>query len=144
MWRDNRLTVDWDEVDDRVAELRELLEDLYRRGIDMSKVSYWTAAHDLIAEFVEPNIASRWRREARVVTDEATFAWVCDVFVDESCRGQGIGKRLMQAIVDDPRLAGLKRMVLATSSPGFYEPFGFARLEKPERWMLRPGPGPAD
>ena len=81
---------------------------------------------------------------ARVITDQATFAWVCDVFVDDDRRGQGIGKRLMAAITADPRLAGLKRMVLATNSPGFYAPFGFGPLEKPERWMLRPGPVPTD
>jgi N-acetylglutamate synthase-like GNAT family acetyltransferase len=81
---------------------------------------------------------------ARVVTDEATFAWVCDVFVEDGRRGQGIGRRLMEAIVGDPRLAGLKRTVLATSSPAFYAPFGFAPLEKPERWMARPGPVPTD
>jgi GNAT superfamily N-acetyltransferase len=40
---------------------------------------------------------------ARVVTDEATFAWVCDVFVDETARGQGIGKLLMAAITGDLR-----------------------------------------
>ena len=81
---------------------------------------------------------------ARVVTDQATFAWVCDVFVEDGRRGQGIGRQLMQAIVGDPRLAGLKRTVLATSSPGFYAPFGFVPLDKPERWMLRPGPVPTD
>jgi hypothetical protein len=83
-WRDNRLTVDWDTVDDKVAELRGLLEDLYRRGIDMSKVSYWAAAHDLVSESVEPNVASQWRRAARVVTDEADpRAWVDRVLPDE-------------------------------------------------------------
>jgi GNAT superfamily N-acetyltransferase len=78
---------------------------------------------------------------ARVITDLATFAWICDVFVDESRRGQGIGRQLMQAIVDEPRLAGLKRMVLATQTPDFYRPLGFEALPNPERWMLRPGPG---
>ncbi len=81
---------------------------------------------------------------ARVITDGATFAWVCDVFVDESRRGQGIGKLLMAAIVGEPRLAGLKRMVLATGVPEFYRPFGFEALPNPERWMLRPGPGSTD
>lgn len=78
---------------------------------------------------------------ARVVTDFATFAWICDVFVDESVRGQGIGKRLLAAITSDPRLAGLKRTLLATSTPAFYEPFGFRLLEQPDRWMIRCGEG---
>ncbi|MHB8958974.1 MAG: GNAT family N-acetyltransferase [Candidatus Limnocylindrales bacterium] len=81
---------------------------------------------------------------ARVVTDEATFAWVCDVFVEDGRRGQGIGRLLMQAVVADPRLAGLKRTVLATSSPAFYAQFGFVPLERPERWMMRAAPVSGD
>jgi N-acetylglutamate synthase-like GNAT family acetyltransferase len=81
---------------------------------------------------------------ARVVTDQATFAWICDVFVDESMRGRGVGTLLMASITDDTRLAGLKRTVLATSSPQFYEPFGFEALDRPDRWMVRRGPGPAE
>jgi hypothetical protein len=83
-WSDNTLSIDWDTVDEEVAALRRRVEDLYRRGIDMSKVSYWAAAHDLIAEYVEPNVASQWRWEARVVTDEADpRAWVDRVLPDE-------------------------------------------------------------
>jgi N-acetylglutamate synthase-like GNAT family acetyltransferase len=81
---------------------------------------------------------------ARVVTDQATFAWICDVFVDESMRGRGVGKLLLTVITEDPRLAGLKRTALATSSPQFYEQFGFERLEQPDRWMVRRGPGPVE
>jgi GNAT superfamily N-acetyltransferase len=78
---------------------------------------------------------------ARVVTDEATFAWICDVFVDESVRGRGVGKRLMAAIVEDPRLQGLKRMLLATQDAhGLYAGFGFEPLGKPDKWMVRPAP----
>lgn len=77
---------------------------------------------------------------ARVVTDQATFAWICDVFVDESARGMGVGKLLMAAIVDDPRLQGLKRMLLATNDAhGLYAQFGFAPLAEPEKWMARSG-----
>jgi GNAT superfamily N-acetyltransferase len=75
---------------------------------------------------------------ARVVTDLATFGWVCDVFVDESERGRGIGVELMRAITTHPHLRELKRLVLSTrDAHGFYEPFGFAPLANPERWMIR-------
>ncbi len=78
---------------------------------------------------------------ARVVTDEATFAWICDVFVDESVRGRGAGKRLIAAIVDDRRLQGLKRMLLATAdAQGLYADFGFEPLDRPETWMVRRSP----
>ncbi len=82
---------------------------------------------------------------ARVVTDEATFAWICDVLVDESNRGRGVGKRLMAAIIDDPRLQGLKRMMLATQDAhGLYAGFGFEPLGEPEQWMVRPAPDRGD
>jgi len=75
---------------------------------------------------------------ARVITDGATFAWVCDVFVDEAERGQGVGDALMSAIVSDPRLHGLKRMILSTrDAHGLYERHGFRPLATPERWMER-------
>jgi hypothetical protein len=83
-WTDNRLLIDWERVEETVAALRERVDDLYRRGIDMSKVSYWIAAHDLVSEFVPPNVASQWRRDARVVSDEAdSRAWVDRVLDDE-------------------------------------------------------------
>jgi GNAT superfamily N-acetyltransferase len=78
---------------------------------------------------------------ARVVTDEATFAWICDVFVDETVRGHGVGKRLMTAIMEEPRLAGLGRMLLATQDAhGLYAGFGFEPLGEPDKWMIRPAP----
>jgi N-acetylglutamate synthase-like GNAT family acetyltransferase len=78
---------------------------------------------------------------ARVITDEATFAWICDVFVDESARGQGIGQALMAAILADPRLQGLRRMVLATrDAETLYARFGFEPLRNSSRWMERRQP----
>src|SRR5690606_30941949 len=51
---------------------------------------------------------------ARLVTDEATFAWLCDVFVDETARGQGIATAMLGALFEDPRLRTLRRWCLAT------------------------------
>ena len=83
-WTDNRLLIDWERVDDAVAELKALLDELYRDGIDLSKVSYWIAAHDLVARFVRPNVGSQWQRESRVYSDEAdTRAWIDRVLDDE-------------------------------------------------------------
>jgi N-acetylglutamate synthase-like GNAT family acetyltransferase len=114
----------------------------------LSERAYWAIgrSRETVERSIEHSLCfsaldgSRQVGFARVVTDQATFAWVCDVFVEDGRRGQGIGRTLMEAIVGDPRLAGLKRTVLATSSPSFYAPFGFVPLEKPERWMMRPGP----
>jgi hypothetical protein len=61
-WTDNRLTVEWDRVADGVAALRAAVEDLYRDGIDRSKVAHWVAAHELVSAYVPPTTASRWAR----------------------------------------------------------------------------------
>ena len=78
---------------------------------------------------------------ARVVSDQATFAYVGDVFVVDEFRGQGIGKRLMEVIIADPRLQNLRRWILATrDAHGLYEQFEFASLRHPERWMEKTAP----
>jgi GNAT superfamily N-acetyltransferase len=75
---------------------------------------------------------------ARVVTDEATYGWVCDVFVDEAARGRGIGHALMAAIVTEPRLATCRLDLSTRTAAGLYARFGFAPLEFPELLMDRP------
>ena len=73
---------------------------------------------------------------ARVITDFATFAYLADVFVLESHRGRGLGKALMQSIVEHPSLQGLRRWSLTTGDAHkLYEQVGFASLKFPERYM---------
>jgi GNAT superfamily N-acetyltransferase len=73
---------------------------------------------------------------ARVVSDRATFAYVSDVFVLESHRGRGVGKRLMAAIMSHPDLQGLRRWTLFTrDARGLYEHVGFRPGRHPERLM---------
>jgi GNAT superfamily N-acetyltransferase len=75
---------------------------------------------------------------ARVVTDRATFAFVCDVFVLAEARGQGIARLLVHAISTHPDLQGLRRMALTSrDAKGLYEQIGFSSLANPERWMER-------
>jgi len=79
---------------------------------------------------------------ARVVTDGATFGWICDLFVVPEHRGQGLGHQLVEAIVADPELGRMKRLLLATADAhGVYADVGFTPLLQPERWMERTGPG---
>ena len=78
---------------------------------------------------------------ARVVTDDATFGWVCDLFVVAEHRGKGLGHQLVEAITDDPDLSTVKRLLLATADAhGVYADVGFTPLAQPERWMERRGP----
>jgi len=77
---------------------------------------------------------------ARVVTDGVTFAWLCDVFVDPSVRGRGVGVSLIQGVVADLEPLGLKRIALATGDAhGLYAKFGFEPLAEPWKWMARQG-----
>ncbi|MDN5288903.1 MAG: family N-acetyltransferase [Mucilaginibacter sp.] len=73
---------------------------------------------------------------ARVVTDYATFAYICDVFVLPDFRQKGLSKWLMQSIVKHPELQGLRRWSLATlDAQGLYNQFGFTQVANPDRWM---------
>ncbi|MCQ9181412.1 GNAT family N-acetyltransferase [Streptomyces sp. IBSBF 2953] len=73
---------------------------------------------------------------ARVVTDHATFAWLCDVYVDPAVRGKGIGTAMAVAVRDHLGPYGLRRILLAThDAHGVYEKAGFRPLAAPDRWM---------
>lgn len=73
---------------------------------------------------------------ARVVSDGATFAYLCDVYVLEAYRGQGLGKWLMAELMSHPRLQGLRRFLLATrDAHGLYAQFGFTPTAKPASLM---------
>jgi GNAT superfamily N-acetyltransferase len=73
---------------------------------------------------------------ARVVTDHATFAWLCDVYVAPPARGRGVGTRLVEAVRDHLAPLGLRRVLLATDDAhGVYAKIGFEPLETPGKWM---------
>jgi GNAT superfamily N-acetyltransferase len=73
---------------------------------------------------------------ARVVTDRATFAWLCDVFVAESHRRRGIGDALLAAVKAHPELQGLRRWSLATrDAHALYRRHGFEALADASRAM---------
>ena len=75
---------------------------------------------------------------ARVITDGATFAWLCDVFVSVGVRGQGAGVQLIEGVIAHLEPLGLGRVMLATADAhGLYARFGFGPLDKPELLMAR-------
>lgn len=79
---------------------------------------------------------------ARVVSDRATFAWLCDVIVDERFRARGLGRWLVETVMAHPELQGLRRWILATrDAHGLYEAYGWRTLSSPERWMEKYAPG---
>jgi GNAT superfamily N-acetyltransferase len=74
---------------------------------------------------------------ARVVTDHATFAWLCDVYVDPDHRGHGLGSRLAEEVVARLRPLRLSRVMLATlDAHDVYARVGFVPVPQPERLMV--------
>ena len=79
---------------------------------------------------------------SRVVTDYATYAYLCDVYVLEAHRGKGLGHWMVECIMTHPELQNLRRFTLATrDAHGVYAAFGFTALKAPERMMERHDPG---
>lgn len=73
---------------------------------------------------------------ARAVTDRATFAWLCDVYIDPAARGRGLGTWLTGAVRDHLAEFGVHRILLATrDAHGVYAKLGFDPLAQPDRWM---------
>jgi ribosomal protein S18 acetylase RimI-like enzyme len=73
---------------------------------------------------------------ARVVTDRATYAYLCDVIVAEAYRGQGLGRWLIEGVLAHPDLAGVRRFQLVTRDmQPLYVPFGFQVSAHPERHL---------
>lgn len=73
---------------------------------------------------------------ARMVTDYATYGYLADVFINESHRGKGLSKSLLDVIMAHPSLQGLRRITLATKDAHeLYKQYGFTALSSPELFM---------
>jgi GNAT superfamily N-acetyltransferase len=97
------------------------------------------AAHSMNFGLLDPD--GRLRGYARIVTDHATFAWWCDVYLSPEMRGRGLGALLVAAVIDELGPLHIKRQVLVTSTaPWLYERLGFAGLEEPATWVILSDP----
>lgn len=113
----------------------------------LAEESYWAAGipRDIVDRSIENSLCvgiyapdGNQVGLGRIVSDYATYAWLCDVFVLEPHRGHGLGKALLCAILAHPRLQGLRRFALATQDAhGLYAQFGFTPLADPSRHMER-------
>jgi ribosomal protein S18 acetylase RimI-like enzyme len=80
---------------------------------------------------------------ARVVTDRATFAYLCDVWIDAAHRGAGLGKWLVECVLSHPELQGLRRMSLVTrDAHSLYQAFGFKPMPDATRYLEKTRPNP--
>lgn len=107
---------------------------------------YW--ALDRSREVVAASIGASWCMAvydggtqvafARAVTDRLTFAWICDVVVDEAYRGRGIGHWLVATLTDAVAATGVGWQILRTrDAHGLYRDLGFTELTETDRWMER-------
>lgn len=119
--------------------------------LDLSKIHHWLSVESYWAngrefDVVEKAFAHSYPigvyegstqiAVARIVSDTATFAWLCDVFVDSNFRGRSIGTWLAEASVEWAEKNGVKRIILATrDAHEVYSRVGFEKLKSPERWM---------
>jgi GNAT superfamily N-acetyltransferase len=137
------------------SAVMEWIKDNYSISTDKEKIdanyvhgflsqSYWAQSipHDVVQRSIEGSLCfAVFHRQkqigfARVITDEATFAYLADVFIDEQYRGRGLSKWLMECIMDHPSLQGLRRFMLATrDAHSLYSRFGFSPLTHTDRWM---------
>lgn len=129
----------------------EISTDATRLDIDFIhgelRRSYWSPG--VPRTVVERAVAGSWvfgiYREdgrqvgfARLVTDAATFAYLCDVIVADNMRGSGLGAWLMECIATHPDLRGLRRWLLATrDAHGLYRKTGWTSLKAPNDFMER-------
>jgi GNAT superfamily N-acetyltransferase len=73
---------------------------------------------------------------ARVITDFATFAYVCDFFISESHRGRGLAKWLISSILECPEIKCLQRTCIVTAEAhGLYRQMGFMSVQRPDAYL---------
>jgi GNAT superfamily N-acetyltransferase len=116
----------------------------------LSNDSYWARgrSRERVVRSVENSLpfglykGERQVGFARAVTDYATFAWLADVFVADSERGQGLGLWLVETVIAHPELRGVRRWLLATrDAQELYRRFGFRDLkDSPLGWMEKLDP----
>jgi N-acetylglutamate synthase-like GNAT family acetyltransferase len=115
----------------------------------LSGESYWAAGipFDTLERALRNSICCSGHLDgrqiafARAVTDQATFAYLADVFVVPDSRGHGYGRAVVDALMADPRLQGLRRWHLVTRDmQPLYGEFGFVPLSEPDRHMQKHDP----
>jgi GNAT superfamily N-acetyltransferase len=114
--------------------------------------SYWAQGRtiEIIARSIENSLCfGVYEREqqigfARVITDYATFGWICDLFIVKSHRQHGLGKWLVESLINHPDLKNVRRLLLATKDAHeLYRRYGeFESLPEADKWMTRVLPYP--
>ena len=131
-WGEYRISTDKSELD--VSVIHEYL----------SERSYWAGGRtrETVVRSIDNSLCFGLYRGAeligltRVITDYATYGYLCDVFVLEEYRGNGLGVWLIECVLKHPGLQGLRKISLATrDAQELYRRFGFREVEDVGRYM---------
>ena len=82
-WTDNTLSLEWDRLNDAMVELCEHVEDLYRTGIDRSRLAHWLASYEFVAGLVEPHPGSNWAKGADALPVNGELREVVDLVLPD-------------------------------------------------------------
>ena len=134
-WHQNNYLISTDNAKlDVVAIHQYLTRSTWAQGIDLQTVS------TSIQNSLNFGIYHQQSQVgfARLVTDYATFAYLCDVYVLEEHQGDGLGRALMACIHDHPIFNKLRRIMLfTTTAPWLYEKFGYEPVNRPNyAWTI--------
>ncbi|HSZ43793.1 MAG TPA: GNAT family N-acetyltransferase [Streptosporangiaceae bacterium] len=141
----------WDGPDGYWVSDDPALLDVTRVHGWMSAESYWAQGREyqVMATAIEHSLVfglyaadGTQAGFARMVTDRATFAWLCDVFVATEHRAHRLGSFLVEAATSHPDVGSIRQVLMAAPERGLYRRLGFAGLRSPERWLERRGEGP--
>lgn len=130
-----KISMEWEKDNYRITD------DQTQADIDFIHTSlnstYW--AENRIREVVEKSLkksvllslfhGDRQTGFTRIVSDDATFAWICDVFVHPNHRGKGLGVWLMECAMAHPAMDVAFQILATRDAHGLYEKFGFQARE---------------
>ena len=135
--------MEWTKGEFRLTDDRQCVD--LRAVLDLLSQSYWAAdrSPEMVAESIQHSICFALLHQkrqigfVRVVTDYATFAWICDVIVHPAHRGRGLGKWMMECLLEHPVLKNISLVLRTKDAHGLYERFGFERTG----YLRRPAGG---
>lgn len=132
-WTQNGYRITTDKQDLQLAVIHDFLENAYwSQGIPKS----------VVQKAIEGSVCfGMYRRDeqigfGRLITDQAVFAYLADIFIVQQYRRNGLGKWLVSCMMSYPAVQGLRRIMLATATAHeLYRPFGFVSINQPENLM---------
>jgi GNAT superfamily N-acetyltransferase len=128
--------MEWTRGDFALTDAPERVD--VRRIFDLLGKTYWGVRrpYEIVEKMVQHSLCFTLLHSGpqigfgRVVTDYAVFSWVADIVIDDSFRGQGLGKWMMVCIKEHPLLRNTQMVLQTRDAHKLYEKFGFARSSK--------------